>query len=117
VNDTSKILLTDQDLGLWFSINGTSIKSQPELDLAVISLAGLYGYKKIPMPVLEFAHKVVHRVPADTLEDSVVAALISYCELAIRHLNDLAGELGYKFDFAGEEYDQLMLYKLGDLQN
>lgn len=116
MNDTS-IILNDQDLGVWFSINGTSIKSQPQLDLAVISLAELYGFKEISMPTLMMAHKVVSNLSEDDINPNVVMHLINYCEKAIQYLNSLAEEVGYKFDFSGEEYENLTLYKLGDLQN
>lgn len=108
--------LTERDLGVWFKLDGVAIKTQPQLDVALLSLATLYGLP-IPDCQLELVYKVVHETDEDELDSELVMWLISASEIAIKFLNHLANPAGYEFSFFGEEYENLALYKLGDLPN
>lgn len=109
--------LTERDLGVWFKLDGVAIKTQPQLDVAVLSLATLYGLP-IPDCQLELVYAVVHSTDdEDELDRELVHWLIATSEIAMKYLNHLANPLGYEFTFFGEEYENLALYKLGDLPN
>lgn len=104
--------VTDADLGVWFGIDGKSIKTQSELDLAVIALAGVYGFDKVDGEGLKAFHEMVSGKSDEELCSGAVDSLIWYAELAIRHLNEVAKTAGCKFDFTGERYEFLGLYRL-----
>jgi hypothetical protein len=113
----SNLVLTEQDLGVWFKLDGVAIKTQPQLDVALLSLATLYGLP-IPDCQLELVYQVVHSTDhEEDLDDDLVIWLIAVSELAIKYLNNLANRAGYEFKFVGEDYENLTLYKLGNLPN
>lgn len=110
----NSLSLSERDLGVWFKLDGVAIKNQEQLDLAVIALAENYGLHFLPAPTMFALNGLVN---AGVVSEQITDTLIVGCELAIRHLNDLATKEGYKFSFTGDQYEQLTLYKLGDLPN
>lgn len=102
----------ETDLGVWFGIDGKSIKTQSQLDLAVIALAGLYGFKVGRHRDLAKFHAFVYEVEnsGEKLCGEVTVALIEAAEDCIQFLNASLPD-GYKFTFTGEEYDTMELVK------
>lgn len=109
----SKIKVTEsRDLGFWFGIDGVAIKNQPQLDLAVIALAGLYGLRVAPKQALADLHNYVHSFDDENdIDPELVTNLISVAEVCTQYLNSVV-ERGYKFTFTGDDYSQLELVKV-----
>lgn len=108
---TDDIKISDAELGVWFGIDGEAIKTQPQLDLAVIALAELHGFEMPKGIDLEGLHKLVHETDEDSLCPTIVSELIWQCELATRYLNGLVNDKGFRFTFTGEHYDRLVLVR------
>lgn len=103
-----KILVSDKDLGTWFSIDDIAIKSQPQFDVTILSLAKLYG---LPLPdcQMDLIHKAVHATDhEEDLDSELVDWLIASAEIAYKFLNNLLPS-GYKFGFTGEHYENFVL--------
>ena len=111
------MLVTDKDLGVWFGMDGHAIKTQPQLDLAVIALAEMHGFKMPEGIDLDGLHTLVHETEnEDDLCKTIVNELIWQSELALQHLNKLVSDKGYRFGFTGEAYEFLGLYRLDKSQ-
>lgn len=110
---TDLIQIKDTDFGFWFGIDGVAIKNQPQLDLAVIQLASVYGFTiDQPACVMETLYAAVSQIEDESeLPHDPTHFLIWQAESAIQYLNAHL-PAGAKFDFSGEEYDQLHLVKL-----
>lgn len=107
--ETTTINVTDSDLGRWFGIDGKAIKNQEQLDLAIIALAGLYGYKPARQRQLNEMHKYVYGV--DEVESTAVLLLGMAADSCLDFLNSALPE-GYKFDLQGMgEYDFVLTSK------
>lgn len=106
--------LSDKDLGVWFGINGTSIKTQMELDLAVISLALNYGFDELTECMVSVIQKELEE--GTEHEEELEMLLIDKCDKATKFLNALAKKQGYEFRYSGEEYDTLELARFDKLQ-
>jgi hypothetical protein len=106
------IIKPETDLGAWFGIDGKSIKNQPQLDLAVIALAGAYGFKVARHRDLALVHKFVYKLEneGEELDSEFENLLIASAEVCTQFLNSILPS-GYKFTFTGEEYDTLELVK------
>lgn len=108
-----KILVSDSDLGTWFSLDDISIKTQPQLDVTILSLAKLYG---LPLPdcQMELIHKVVFETDhEEDLDQELVDWLIYTAEIAYKHLNNRLPQ-GYKFGFTGEQYENFVLTTIAE---
>ena len=102
----------ETDLGAWFGIDGKAIKTQAQLDLAVIALAGAYGFTANDLDSLAKIHNFVYQVEDSGAElcKEITFMLIDAAEACIQFLN-ASLPAGYKFTFTGEEYDTLELVK------
>lgn len=100
--------LTNRDLGVWFGVNGVSIKSQMELDFAIISLANNYGYVELEVEELRYFYTYFY-IRGEEGDNDTEEILMYYGQRALKFLNEMAEQQGYKFDFGGEEYDTLVL--------
>lgn len=109
----SKIKVTEsRDLGYWFGIDGVAIKNQPQLDLAVISLASLYGLEIISERKFKEIHTYIYSHDSEeTMDEGLVNALIALAEVCTQYLNQSV-ERGYKFEFTGADYSKLELVKV-----
>lgn len=103
----TKIEIDESDLGVWFGIDGNAIKTQEQLDLAVIALAGLYGKRSASIAELKKAHAIVHEDDPDIPQD-LYFALSLKADSAFKYLNQLLPE-GYEFEFEGLDYSQFTL--------
>ena len=104
----NKIEITDSDLGFWFGIDGKAIANQEQLDLAIVALAGLYGFMPMRPREMKALHHFVYS--KSEFDDGELMAMTMLSERAVRHLNKSL-PAGYKFDFEGEEYDKFVLIK------
>jgi hypothetical protein len=106
------IIKPETDLGVWFGIDGKAIKNQPQLDLAVIALAGVYGFKVARHRDLARVHKFIHNLENENeeLDFEFENLLIASAEVCVKFLNSIL-PTGYQFTFTGEEYDTLELVK------
>jgi hypothetical protein len=105
------ILITEQDLGTWFSVDGKAIKNQEQLDMAIIALAGLHGYKPIRQNQLDALNQKIQNTDESERADSdLVMALTMMSDSCLQYLNHHL-PTGYKFDFAGLAYDNFILRK------
>lgn len=108
----SKIKVTEsRDLGYWFGIDGVAIRNQVEFDLAVISLASLYGLRVAPEEMLRETLKFVREQEEYEIPEELVDNLIIVAEACIKYLNSVV-DRGYKFEFTGEDYSRLELVKV-----
>ncbi len=109
----NKIIVSEQDLGTWFSLDDIAIKTQPQLDVTILSLATLYGLP-IPDCQLEIIHKVVFDTDhEEDLDRELVDWLIASAEISYKYLNNLLPK-GYKFGFTGEHYENFVLTTLAE---
>ena len=106
------VINPENDLGAWFGIDGKSIKTQSQLDLAVIALAGAYGFKVARHRDLAKVHKFVYELEnsGEELCGELSSILIMSAEVCTQFLNSILPS-GYEFTFTGEEYDTLELVK------
>ena len=111
MTDTKIEVREDRDLGLWFEINGVSIKNQPQLDYNVVSLASFYGLNLVSQDDLETIYSLVSETDERDLPDDLIEDLITLCELCTRYLNTIV-ERGYQFTFTGDDYSRLELVKV-----
>ena len=105
------ILIKENDLGTWFSIDGKAIKTQEQLDMAIIALAGLHGYKPLRQAQLNLLNEKIQNADADVKADSdLIMALTMMSDACLQYLNHHL-PTGYKFDFGGIAYDNFILRK------
>lgn len=104
------ILITEQDLGTWFRIDGKAIKTQEQLDMAIIALAGLYGYKPLRQNQLNQLNKVVNQLGEDEADSEMLMAMTMMSDACLKYLNKQL-PTGYKFDFEGLAYENFILRK------
>lgn len=103
------IPVTEADLGFWFGIDGKAIKTQEQLDMAIVALAGLYGYKPLRQCQLDILNKVVHEND-DEPEHEMLMMMTAMSEVCLKYLNKHL-PTGYKFDFEGIAYENFILRK------
>jgi hypothetical protein len=109
----NKIIVSEQDLGTWFSLDDIAIKTQPQLDVTILSLATGYGLP-VPECQLELIHKVVFETDhEEDLDHELVDWLIASAEIAYKYLNNLLPQ-GYKFGFTGEQYENFVLTTIAE---
>lgn len=104
------ILVTDNDLGRWFGIDGKAIKTQEQLDMAIIALSGLYGYKPLRQNQLNQLNKVVNELGDGEVDSEMLMAMTMMSEACLKFLNHHL-PTGYKFDFEGLAYENFILRK------
>jgi elongation factor P hydroxylase len=103
------IIVKESDLGRWFGIDGKAIKTQEQLDLAIIALAGVYGYKPVRQNQLNILNKVIHNFEGEP-DAEMLMAMTAMSEACLKFLNKHL-PTGYKFDFEGLAYENFILRK------
>ena len=103
------IIVSEADLGYWFGIDGKAIKTQEQLDLAIIALAGIYGYKPVRQSQLDILNKVVHEHDGEP-ETEMMMMMTAMSDACLKYLNHKL-PTGYKFDFEGLAYENFILRK------
>ena len=103
------ISVNETDLGYWFGIDGKAIKTQEQLDLAIIALAGVYGYKPMRQRQLEMLNKVV-KEQDDEPNEEMLMMMTMMSDACLKYLNNKL-PTGYKFDFEGLAYENFILRK------
>ena len=108
MSDTkTQIEIDDNDLGVWFSIDGKGIKTQTEMDLALIALAECYGLFVAPIGFMMKLHTHIHS--GEEVTKKLSHLLIDRAEVAVRYLNDLVDDK-YEFAFRGDEYENFGVF-------
>ena len=109
MKNADTILVDDSDLGRWFGIDGKAIKTQEQLDMAIVALAGLYGYKPMRQCQLDILNKVIHEHDGEP-EHEMLMMMTMMSEACMKFLNHHL-PTGYKFDFEGLAYENFILRK------
>ena len=107
--ENKTIPVDENDLGYWFGIDGKAIKTQEQLDMAIVALAGLYGYKPMRQCQLNILNKVVHENDGDP-DSEMLMMMTMMSDACLKYLNKHL-PTGYKFDFEGLAYENFILRK------
>lgn len=109
MKNADTILVSEADLGYWFGIDGKAIKTQEQLDMAIVALAGIYGYKPMRQCQLDILNKVVHE-NNDEPDNEMLMVMTMMSDACLKFLNKHL-PTGYKFDFEGLAYENFILRK------
>lgn len=105
---TTEIQIDENDLGVWFSIDGKGIKTQIEMDLALINLAEIYGFFSGPSVFMQKLHTFVHS-GEEVVSKKLTGLLIDQAEKAVQYLNNRI-DSRYEFQFTGKEFENFGVY-------